>query len=90
MISKIPIIAKLAFGDEVTELCNNMLAVEKLLCSEAENKRAGAVALLSTQFDLPRDVLKNKLQHSLLDERSNMVNGPLRMEIKYADVKCMQ
>ena len=82
MISKIPIIAKLAFGDEVTELCNNMLEVEKLLCSEAENKRAGAVALLSTQFDLPRDVLKNKLQHCLLDERSNMVNGTVHLYLR--------
>lgn len=82
MITKIPIIAKLAFGDGVTELCNNMLEVEKLLHSEAENKRAGAVALLSTQFDLPRDVLKNKLKHCLLDERSNMVNGTVHLYLR--------
>ena len=64
------------------ELCNNILEVEKLLHSESENKRAGAVALLSTQFDLPRDVLKNKLKHSLLDERSNMVNGTVHLYLR--------
>ena len=59
-----------------------MLEVEKLLCSEAENKLAGTVALLSTQFDLPPDVLKNKLQHCLLDERSNMVNGTVHRYLR--------
>ena len=62
MSLNVPVVAKLAFGDRVEALRNDLEQVEKLLQSDAENERAGAVALLATQFELPKEILIDRLR----------------------------
>jgi len=79
---KVPMIAKLAFGEHVQELQKDLEEVENLLKSNAENKRAGAVALLATQFDLSKDILVEKLKSCQIGELSNMVNATIHYYLR--------
>lgn len=67
----IPIISKVVFGDEVFELSKNLARVELLVKSPVSDERAGAVALLATQFDIPKDRLRSLLKEFLSSERSD-------------------
>ena len=67
----IPIISKVVFGNEVLELSKDRARVELLLKSPDSDERAGAVALLATQFDIPKDRLRSLLKDFLSSERSD-------------------
>lgn len=67
----IPIISKVVFGTEVFEISKDRARVELLLKSTVSDERAGAVALLATQFDIPKDRLRSLLKNFLSSERSD-------------------
>ena len=83
----IPIISKVVFGDEVFELAKDRARVELLLKSPNSDERTGAVALLATQFDIPKDRLRSLLKDFLSNERSEDCIGHANRYLDQLDAK---